>query len=314
MAALAGTGTALTFVLSTSTANGGAWLSVGPGGYLTTPANATASIVASPTLAPGNYTAQIVLIPYTYAGVAMTIPVYLNVTGALLTISKSHNGSFAQGQQGATYSVIVSNNAGGSATSGQVTVTENLPSGLTLVSMTGNAPWNCVTNTCTRSDALTPGNSYPPITVTVNVAASATSPQVNQVSVSGGGSSGANASDSTTITSGSGGHPSFFNGEVSLGGGVYYLAFPDGNVFGYYNYANYPPIIYSYSLGFEGVAEGGNGQVYLFDFTSGHWWYTSAGLYPYLYDFTLNNWLFYFTNSTTPRYFSDLTTGKIITE
>lgn len=313
MAALTGTGTALTFSLSTSTGNGGAWLSVGPAGYLSTPANATAMVVASPTLAAGSYTAQIVLNPYGDQGVAMTIPVYLNVTGASLAVAKNHNGNFAQGQQGATYTVIVSNNSGGPATSGQIAVTENLPSGLTLVSMTGNAPWNCVTNTCTRSDALTPGNSYPPITVTVNVAASATSPQVNQVSVSGGGSSGANASDSTTITQ-STGHPSFFNGEVSVGGGVYYLAFPDANVFGYYNYADYPPIIFSYSLGFEGVIDGGNGQIYLYDFTSSHWWYTSAGLFPYLYDFTLNNWLFYFTNSTTPRYFSDLTTGKIITE
>ena len=68
-------------------------------------------------------------------------------------------------------------------------------------------------------------------------------------------------------------HPSFFNGEASLGGGVYYLQLPNGNVFGYYNYENYPPVIYSYSLGFEGVVDSGNGQNYFFDFTSGHWWY-----------------------------------------
>jgi hypothetical protein len=47
--------------------------------------------------------------------------------------------------------------------------------------------------------------------------------------------------------------------------------------------------------------------------------YTSSTLFPYLYDFTLNNWLYYFPNTTNPghyttnpRYFSDLTTGKII--
>ena len=43
------------------------------------------------------------------------------------------------------------------------------------------------------------GASYPAITVTVNVAANAASPQTNQVSVSGGGSATANATDSTTI-------------------------------------------------------------------------------------------------------------------
>ena len=41
--------------------------------------------------------------------------------------------------------------------------------------------------------------SYPAITVTVNVAAIAGSPQVNQASVSGGGSASSTAMDSTTI-------------------------------------------------------------------------------------------------------------------
>jgi hypothetical protein len=64
--------------------------------------------------------------------------------------------------------------------------------------MTGNG-WNCSANACSRSDALAGGSAYPAITVTVNVAANATSPQVNQVSVSGGGSAGSSASDVTSI-------------------------------------------------------------------------------------------------------------------
>jgi hypothetical protein len=107
-------------------------------------------------------------------------------------------------------------------------------------------------------------------------------------------------------------HPAFFDGEVALSDAVYYLQFPNGNVFGYYNYQYYPPFIYSYSLGFEAFIDGGKGAAYLYDFTSGHWWYTAPSLFPYLYDFSLNNWLFFFTNSTSPRYFSDITTGKII--
>ena len=118
-----------------------------------------------------------------------------------LSITKSHSGNFTQGQQGATYTVTVSNAANAAATSGAVTVAETVPSGLTLVSMAGTN-WTCTisTSSCTRSDSLAAGGSYQPITVTVNVGASASSPQVNQVSVSGGGSAAANASDSTTIS------------------------------------------------------------------------------------------------------------------
>lgn len=122
---------------------------------------------------------------------------------AVLSITKTHTGSFAQGQQNAAYTVTVSNGTGAGSTSGTVTVTETVPAGLTLVSMAGNG-WTCTTNTCTRGDALSGGASYPAITVTVNVAANASSPQVNQVGVAGGGSTSANASDSTTITAGGG--------------------------------------------------------------------------------------------------------------
>src|SRR5262249_27789846 len=106
-------------------------------------------------------------------------------SGSNLLITKSHAGNFTQGQANATYSVSVSNAAGAGPTSGTVTVAEALPSGLSLVSMAGTG-WSCSSNTCSRSDALNPGSSYPAITVTVNVAANATSPQVNQVSVAGG--------------------------------------------------------------------------------------------------------------------------------
>jgi len=117
---------------------------------------------------------------------------------ALLSITKSHLGTFTQGQTNVTYTVTVSNAAGTAATSGLVTVTDNLPAGLTLVSLAGTG-WTCAANSCTRSDALLPAASYPAITATVNVGATATSPQVNAVSVSGGGSVTANASDPTTV-------------------------------------------------------------------------------------------------------------------
>jgi hypothetical protein len=124
--------------------------------------------------------------------------------GPVLSVAKSHTGNFTQGQNGATYAVTVSNQAGAPPTSGTVTVTETAPSGLTLVSMSGTG-WACgaiVNNSesCTNSNALAGGASYPTITVTVNVAANAPTPVVNQVSVSGGGSGPASAIDPTIIS------------------------------------------------------------------------------------------------------------------
>jgi uncharacterized repeat protein (TIGR01451 family) len=122
---------------------------------------------------------------------------YQASVSASLSIAKTHTGSFAQGQQNATYMLTVSNAANARPSTGAVTVTETVPSGLTFVSMSGPG-WTCAA-ACTRGDALNPGSSYPPITVTVMVAANATSPQINMVSVSGGGSAAATASDPTTI-------------------------------------------------------------------------------------------------------------------
>ena len=118
----------------------------------------------------------------------------------LLGIAKSHSGNFAPGQQNAVYTVTVSNASNAPPTAGALTVTESLPSGLTLVSMAG-AGWTCAANVCTRSDSLPSGAAYAPLTVTVNVAANAASPQVNTVSVSGGGSATVSASDPTVISS-----------------------------------------------------------------------------------------------------------------
>ncbi len=100
---------------------------------------------------------------------------------------------------------------------------------------------------------------------------------------------------------------------------MYYLQFPDSNLFGYYNYPS-SSILYHYDLGFEAFMPSTAGQIYFYDFASGHWWYTSSSLFPYLYDFSLNTFIYYFPDpknaghyATSPRYFSNLTTGKIFT-
>ena len=118
-----------------------------------------------------------------------------------LTILLSHSGNLTQGQASAAYSISLSNSAQAGPTSGAVTVTDTLPAGLTLVAMSGTG-WTCQAGavTCTRSDTLAAGDAYPPVTVTVNVAANASSPQANQVTVSGGGSASASATDFTVIS------------------------------------------------------------------------------------------------------------------
>jgi uncharacterized repeat protein (TIGR01451 family) len=104
-----------------------------------------------------------------------------------LTIAKRHIGNFARGQSGAVFYLTVSN-IGATPTAGQVTVTDTLPSSLTASAITGTG-WNCTlgTVTCTRSDALAVGASYPPITVTTSVAGNAPSSITNTAVVSGGG-------------------------------------------------------------------------------------------------------------------------------
>ena len=122
-----------------------------------------------------------------------------NLPAPVLSISKSHNGNFSQGQPNATYTVVVSNAASAGPASGKVTVSEFPPAPLSLVSMSGPG-WTCPPgNTCSRGDSLAGGASYPPLTVTVSVANTASSPQVNMVSVSGGGSATNSTTDSATI-------------------------------------------------------------------------------------------------------------------
>src|SRR5262249_53478562 len=91
----------------------------------------------------------------------------------LLNITKTHVGNFAQGEMGAAYTVTASNTGFGT-TSGTVTVTDAPPTGLTISAMSGTG-WVCnlMNLNCQRSDALLPGASYSPITVTVNVAGNA---------------------------------------------------------------------------------------------------------------------------------------------
>ncbi len=110
------------------------------------------------------------------------------------------NGTFAQGQTGATYTLTVTN-IGAGATSTATSLTDTLPAGLAATSIAGTG-WTCVlaTLTCTRSDVLAPSASYPPILLTVNIAASAPASLLNTATVNGGGETNTGNNAATTMT------------------------------------------------------------------------------------------------------------------
>ena len=110
--------------------------------------------------------------------------------------------------------------------------------------------------------------------------------------------------------------PTFFTGEASTGEGWYYLAFPDGNSFGYYNY-HFWPWLYHADLGFEYVVESGNAAhgVYLYDRLLAQWFYTDTTSFPYLYNFSAGAWYWYEPAqdspghyTSNPRWFLNMTT------
>jgi hypothetical protein len=194
------------YSINDSAGNGGNWLSSSPTGVgcCVTPDTITISVNGAPggtKVTTGIHTGQAV---FNDGNFAMTVPVILTVGGTpILSIAKSHTGNFNASQNNATYSVTVSNQAGAGigTTSGPVTVTETVPNGMTLQSMAGTG-WTCPNpgNTCSRSDGLPSGQSYEPITVTVDVTTTTQTSLTNKVSVSGGGAtSPASASDVTAI-------------------------------------------------------------------------------------------------------------------
>jgi hypothetical protein len=94
--------------------------------------------------------------------------------------------NWAQGQQGATFIIEVVNK-GTQASSGLVTVTENAPTGLSIITMSGTG-WTCSCNVCSRSDPLNGYTSYYPlITATLNIAQNAPLRVINSATVQGGG-------------------------------------------------------------------------------------------------------------------------------
>jgi hypothetical protein len=137
--------------------------------------------------------------------------------GPAYTATITHQGNFTQGQQNATYTITLTNIGGNFVSNNgnlfSAFIAEELPSGLTLLSMAGTG-WTCnIVPTppstlpgCNTNNPIAAGASAPTITVTVNVAPNASSPQINQVAYPGPSCPTCpTVSDSTTILPANGG-------------------------------------------------------------------------------------------------------------
>ncbi len=120
-------------------------------------------------------------------------------TGTDLAVSSSVAGfPWIRGAAGQIMLVIT--NVGASSASGALTVTANLPAGLTSTGMSGTG-WttNAGGLTCTRSDTLAVGGSHPVITLNVAVASNAPANLQPTFTLSGGGD-GYSTNNTNTIS------------------------------------------------------------------------------------------------------------------
>jgi uncharacterized repeat protein (TIGR01451 family) len=185
---------------------------------LTDSASATRISAASMTQVASNAASKTYEYQYTLPGNAVAGTWTANVTGyegsegtvthsasgtfdvavPLLSIAKSHSGNFTAGTNG-SYGLVVQNSGG--AVSGTTTVTDTLPAGLSYVSGSGTG-WSCgavgQVVTCTSSDTVAGGSSFPTLTLVVAVAGSAGSSVNNVASVSNPSVNGGAAINSNT--------------------------------------------------------------------------------------------------------------------
>ncbi len=297
----------LTYSAITYSAGATGWLTLTspPATINNTGATLNATINAtSPVIAPGAYTATFTVtetdgnVPTTYTS-AVTYTVTLNVFGTLSATAANNLFTYVVGTASADLPMAITSVPSG--VNFTVTTSANLASSV----QTGTTP-NTPQITVNGAVVTTPGQATGTITVTaaqsaLNCQASAT------VTVSGG-------LCSVQVPFNINVHPSFFQGEVSVGSGFYYLGF-----FGYYSYTANQLFIYHTTLGFEAIlGTAANGGIYFWDNDSGDTLYTSPSLYPYMYDFNAGAWLYYFTNTGNgtkgSRSFYNFTTKTFITK
>jgi hypothetical protein len=320
LSSLPATGLAFTVV----TAPASSWLtcSANP---LTTPSTLTVSYnPAGLTAAASPYTGSCT-IKTTNSTNTLTIPVTLNVTSQPTLASSLGGGNNP-----------VINLTGVPSTGVNPTYTftltaAGLPAGgtipFTVSNLTSVSGFLTVAPGGVSPTSGTVGAAGTPLTITVNMAALAanTAPgnQLGSFTISSPNS--ANTLTVSVVLTVSPVEP-FFATQVNVGSGVDYMAFLNGTLFGYYAFTSGSASTVGawldhQDMGYEYVLPADfQGNVYMYDLKSGHWFYTGITSFPYLYDFTLKAWLYYYpspTNSqhysSNPRYFYNFGTSSIIT-
>jgi len=78
--------------------------------------------------------------------------------------------------------------------------------------------------------------------------------------------------------------PAFFAGATDFGSSSYFLTFPDGNLFGYY-WVESGDWIFHNDMGWEYYVDANSsspGAIYFYDNSTGLWFYTTSGIFPFL--------------------------------
>jgi len=189
--------------------------------------------------------------------------------------------------------------------------------------------WDAVTNSIVTGYVLYYGNASQTYTLSNNVGTNTTVTITNlgngtnyYFAVASYAANGMQSPLSTEVTLTT--PPmAFFSGQTLTASSQEWLQFPNStNFFGYFTYMSSGWINHA-DLGYEYYidAKDGNDGVYLFDFASGGFWYTSPTMFPYLFDFSLNAWLYYYPDpnnpghyTSNPRTFYDYSTGEVITK
>ncbi len=130
-------------------------------------------------------------------------PTLITAPSSDLILTKTHSGSFMQGDTSDSYALTVSN-FGSLASQGTVTVVDTLPTGLVATTAVGSGWITSIvgaTVTATRRDVLAPSAAFPILTLSVRVAADAPASVTNTAAVSGGGELNATNDTATDLTS-----------------------------------------------------------------------------------------------------------------
>lgn len=135
-------------------------------------------------------------------GTATSNAATLTVTWPVLTIQKTHTGSFTQGRVG-TWAINVGN-AGTGSTVGNTLISDTLPAGYTFASFTGT-DWTCTSAglnfvSCRSADTVAPGASFPTLNLTANIPSTSSTTVQNQATASGGGAVNSSTSNVDEVT------------------------------------------------------------------------------------------------------------------